>query len=347
MNNEFFEALNLLCKEKEIPIEYMTERIANAILNALKKDYGVQENGVVEIDAATQKFRVAIRKEIVEEVEDPSCQILLADVKSRKKSLKVGDFVDVEVATKEFGRIAAQTAKHVIRQGIREAEKKQMIDMFQSQEHELITALVQKIDPKTGNAVLEIGRNGEVVLPSSEQVPGEVLHENDHIKVYVVEIRASEKGPRAIISRTHPGLVKRLFELEVPEIYQGTVEIKSVSREAGARTKIAVYSANPDVDAQGSCIGAKGVRVNKIVEELAGEKIDIIKYSDDPAAYVAESLAPAQVLSVEILDEQERSCRAVVADNQLSLAIGKDGQNVRLAARLTGWKIDIKPQSQA
>jgi len=347
MNNEFFEALNLLCKEKEIPIEYMTERIANAILNALKKDYGVQENGVVEIDAATQKFRVALRKEIVEEVEDSSCQILLADVKSRKKSLKVGDFVDVEVATKEFGRIAAQTAKHVIRQGIREAEKKQMIDMFQSQEHELITALVQKIDPKTGNAVLEIGRNGEVVLPSSEQVPGEVLHENDHIKVYVVEIRASEKGPRAIISRTHPGLVKRLFELEVPEIYQGTVEIKSVSREAGARTKIAVYSANPDVDAQGSCIGAKGVRVNKIVEELAGEKIDIIKYSDDPAAYVAESLAPAQVLSVEILDEQERSCRAVVADNQLSLAIGKDGQNVRLAARLTGWKIDIKPQSQA
>ena len=347
MNSEFFEALNLLCKEKEIPLEYMTERIANAIQNALKKDYGVQENGIVEIDPVTQKFRVAIRKEIVEEVEDPSCQILLADVKSRKKSLKVGDFVDVEVATKEFGRIAAQTAKHVIRQGIREAEKKQMIDMFQSQEHELLTALVQKIDPKTGNAVLEIGRNGEVTLPLAEQVPGEIIRENDHIKVYVVEIRPSEKGPRAIISRTHPGLVKRLFELEVPEIYQGTVQIKSVSREAGARTKIAVYSSNPDVDAQGSCIGPKGARVNKIVEELAGEKIDIVKYSDDPAAYIAESLAPAQVLSVEILDEEQHTCRAVVADNQLSLAIGKDGQNVRLAARLTGWKIDIKPQSQA
>ena len=284
MNNEFFEALNLLCKEKDIPLTYMTERIANAVLSALKKDYGVQENGIVEIDPETQKFRVAIRKEIVEEVEDPSCQILLADVKSRKKSLKVGDFIDVEVATKEFGRIAAQTAKHVIRQGIREAEKKQMIDMFQSQEHELLTALVQKIDPKTGNAVLEVGRNGEVVLPYSEQVPGEIIRENDHIKVYVVEIRAAEKGPRAIISRTHPGLVKRLFELEVPEIYQGIVEIKSVSRDAGSRTKIAVYSSNPDVDAQGACIGPKGARVNKIVEELAGEKIDIVKYSDDPAA---------------------------------------------------------------
>ena len=347
MNGEFFEALRLLCKEKDIPMDYMVERISAAILNALKRDYGVQENGIVEINAETQRFRVAIRKEIVEEVEDPSCQILLANVKSRKKSLKVGDFVDVEIATKEFGRIAAQTAKHVIRQGIREAERKQLIDMFQSQEHELITALVQKIDPKTGNAVLEIGRSGEVVLPVSEQVPGEVLRENDHIKVYVVEIRATEKGPRAIISRTHPGLVKRLFELEVPEIYEGTVEVKSVSREAGARTKIAVYSKNPDVDAQGSCIGPKGVRVNKIVEELGGEKIDIVKYSDDPAAYIAEALAPAQVLDVEILDLAERSCRATVADNQLSLAIGKDGQNVRLAARLTGWKIDIKSRTQA
>lgn len=347
MNNEFFEALHLLCKEKEIPMEYMTERIANAIQNALKKDYGVQENGIVEIDPVSQKFRVAIRKEIVEEVEDPALQIHLADVKSRKKSLKVGDFVDIEVATKEFGRIAAQTAKHVIRQGIREAEKQQLIHMFQSQEHELITALVQKIEPRTGNAVLEIGRSGEVILPASEQVPGEVLREKDHIKVYVVEIRSSEKGPRAIISRTHPGLVKRLFELEVPEIYEGTVEIKSVSREAGARTKIAVCSSNPDVDAQGSCIGPKGARVNKIVEELGGEKIDIVKYSEDPAAYVAEALAPAQVLDVEILDLEAKSCRATVADNQLSLAIGKDGQNVRLAARLTGWKIDIKSQSQA
>ena len=345
MNGEFFEALHLLCKEKDIPMDYMVERISAAIKNALKRDYNVEDNAIVEIDPQTQKFRVAIRKQIVEEVEDPATQILLANVKSRKKSLKVGDFVETEVATKEFGRIAAQTAKHVIRQGIREAEKRQLIDMFQSQEHELINALVQKVEPKNGNAVLEIGRNGEVVLPASEQVPGEVLHENDHIKVYVVEIRESEKGPRAIISRTHPGLVKRLFELEVPEIYEGTVEIRSVSREAGARTKIAVYSKNPDVDAQGACIGPKGARVNKIVEELNGEKIDIVKYSDDPAAYIAESLAPAQVISVEILDAEARTCRATVAENQLSLAIGKDGQNVRLAARLTGWKIDIKSGS--
>ena len=346
MNAEFFEALGQLCREKEIPMDYMIEKIENAIHNALKRDYEVGDNGIVEIDPETLKFRVAIRKEVVETVEDPATQISLTAAQNIRRSAQVGEFIEQEVATQEFGRIAAQTAKHVIRQGIREAERSQLLSMFQSQEHELITALVQKIDPRTGNATLEIGRSGEVMLPASEQVPGEVLHENDHIKVYVVEVRATEKGPRAIISRTHPGLVKRLFELEVPEIYEGVVEVKSVSREAGARTKIAVWSNNPNVDAQGSCIGPKGVRVNKIVEELGGEKIDIINWSEDPKVYIAQALAPAQVLDVEILDE-ERCCRATVPDNQLSLAIGKDGQNVRLAARLTGWKIDIRSQSQA
>lgn len=346
MNAEFFEALNSLCAEKEIPLDYMIEKITNAIVNALKRDYGVVDNAIVDINPEKQTFRVAIRKEVVEEVEDEATQININVAKSKKKSVKVGDFVERDIATKEFGRIAAQTAKHVIRQGIREAERSQLLNMFQSQEHELITALVEKIDPKTRNATLEIGRSGQVTLPLSEQVPGEVLREGDHIKIYVVEIRATEKGPRAIISRTHPGLVKRLFELEVPEIYDGVVEVKSISREAGARTKIAVYSNNPDVDAQGSCIGPKGVRVNKIVEELGGEKIDIVKYSDNPEEYIAEALAPSQVVSVTAVPE-EKTCRVIVPDNQLSLAIGKDGQNVRLAARLTGWKIDIHPQSQS
>ena len=343
MNAEFFEALKMLEKEKGIPCEYLIEKISNAIVNALKRDYGVTENAIVEIDIDKQKFRVAIRKEIVEEVTNSNTEIQIDEARRICAVPQLGEFAEVEIETKQFGRIAAQTAKHVIRQGIREAERGQMLAQFQSQEHELVTAIVQRVDPKTHAATLEIGK-AEAVLPASEQVPGETLCENDHIKVYVVEVRRADKGPRAMISRTHPGLVKRLFELEVPEIYEGIVEIKSVSREAGSRTKLAVYSKDANVDPVGACIGPKGTRVNEIVNELNGEKIDIIKYSDDPALFISEALSPADVLNVDI-NEALHSCRVIVPDNQLSLAIGKEGQNARLAARLTGWKIDIRPES--
>ena len=344
MNAEFFEALKMLEKEKGIPCEYLIEKISNAIVNALKRDYGVTENAIVEIDIDKQKFRVAIRKEIVEEVTNSNTEIQIDEARRICAVPQLGEFAEVEIETKQFGRIAAQTAKHVIRQGIREAERGQMLAQFQSQEHELVTAIVQRVDPKTHAATLEIGK-AEAVLPASEQVPGETLCENDHIKVYVVEVRRADKGPRAMISRTHPGLVKRLFELEVPEIYEGIVEIKSVSREAGSRTKLAVYSKDANVDPVGACIGPKGTRVNEIVNELNGEKIDIIKYSDDPALFISEALSPADVINVDI-NEALHSCRVIVPDNQLSLAIGKEGQNARLAARLTGWKIDIRPESQ-
>ncbi|MPN20326.1 Transcription termination/antitermination protein NusA [bioreactor metagenome] len=247
--------------------------------------------------------------------------------------------------SREFSRVAAQTAKHVIRQGIREAERGQILEEFQKKFQELVTAKVYRIDPVTGNAILEIGKN-EALLPKSEQVPGEVLNEGDLIKVYVVDIRSSEKGgPKVMISRTHPGLVKRMFETEVPEIYDGVVEIKAVSREAGSRTKIAVYSADENVDPVGSCIGPKGLRVGKIVDMLGGEKIDIVKYDEDPAKFISAALAPADVVSVTIDTNAPNSCHVTVPDDQLSLAIGNKGQNARLAAKLTGWKIDIQPES--
>ena len=246
--------------------------------------------------------------------------------------------------TKEFGRIAAQTARNIIRQGIRDGERGQMMQEFQSKHQELVTALVERIDPRTGAATLRIGK-AEAVLPKSEQVGGEELKEGDHVKVYVVDVRETEKGPRAMISRTHPDLVKRLFETEVPEIYDGTVEIKAVSREAGSRTKLAVVSHNADVDAVGACIGARGARVSSIVNELGGEKIDIVEYSDDPAKFIASALSPATVLSVVTAEDGSHACRVTVPDSQLSLAIGNKGQNARLAAKLTGWKIDIKPES--
>ena len=261
-----------------------------------------------------------------------------------RKSAKVGGTIDIPLKTKDFGRIVAQTAKHVIRQGIREAERGQILQEFQSKNQELLTAKVSRIDPVTGNITLEIGKN-EAILPKSEQVPGEVFHEGDTTKIFVVDVKDGTKGPKIMISRTHPGLVRRLFETEVPEIFDGTIEIMSVSREAGSRTKIAVYSKDEDVDPVGACIGPRGQRVSNIVEALGGEKIDIVKYSEDPKEFVAAALAPSDVVSVEILDEDAKACRATVPDDQLSLAIGNKGQNVRLAAKLTSWKIDIKPES--
>lgn len=343
-NKEFFEALALMEQEKGISAEYLAEKIENAIVTAVKKEYGGREIVFCDIDLEKQKMKVYVRKEVVEEIEDTYSQLNEEQAKTYKKSAKVGDHIDIALDTKKFGRIMAQTCKHVIRQGIKEAEKGQTLAEFQSRNRELVTAVVERIDPKTGNATINIGR-GEAVLLKSEQVPDEVLREGDHIKVYVVDVKDTEKGPKAIISRTHPGLVKRLFEMEVPEIFDGTIEIKAVSRQAGVKSKLAVYSANEEIDAVGACIGQRGARVNKIVEELSGEKIEIVKYSEDPVLFISEALSPAKVVSVEVISEDPKACRATVPDSQLSLAIGNKGQNVRLAARLTGWKIDIRPES--
>ncbi len=344
MNTEFFEALAQLEKEKGIPEGYLLEKIKNAIVIAVRRDYGAEENVLVDIDPATGKFAVALRMQVVEEVENPAEQLTLDQAKTYSKRAKIGGTVDIKLETKQFGRIAAQTAKHIIRQGIREAERGMMLEEFQSRQHEIVTGVVSRIDERKGLVSVEIGKF-ETILPRSEQVQSEVLHEGDRIKVYVVDVLGGEKGPKIMISRTHPGLVKRLFEMEVPEIFDGTVEIKAVSREAGSRTKIAVCSDNKDVDAVGACIGPKGVRVSKIVDELGGEKIDVVKYSDVPEEFIAAALSPANIVSVQITDEEQRACKVTVPDEQLSLAIGNKGQNARLAAKLTGFKIDIRPES--
>ncbi len=341
---EFFAALKMMEEEKGVPQQYLAEKIANAIVVALRKDYGGNDIVTCTIDPEKMVFAVTVRKEVVDEVEDPISQILRDEaVKIDSKAVENG-FVDIKLDTKQFGRIVAQTAKHVIRQGIREAERGQTMAEFQNHNRELLTAVVQQIDPRTGNATVTIGKV-ETILPKLEQVPGEELYEGDHIKVYVVDVKETEKGPKVMISRTHPGLVKRLFETEVPEIFDGTIEIKSISRQAGSRSKLAVYSPNPDVDPVGACIGQRGARVNTIVEELKGEKIDIVKYSEDPVLFIGEALSPAKVVSVEIESENPKVCRVTVPDAQLSLAIGNKGQNARLAAKLTGWKIDIRPES--
>lgn len=343
-NKEFFEALRIMESEKGIPAEFIADKISTAIITAVRKEYGSRDIVFCDIDCEKQKFSVYLKKNVVETIEDEYADILLEDALKHSKRSKVGSTVNIKLDTKHFGRIVAQTAKHVIRQGIRDVERDQALAEFQSRNRELVTAVVQRIDPKTGNASLTIGHS-EAMLPRLEQVPGEVLHEGDHIKVYIVDVKDTEKGPKVMLSRTHPGLVKRLFENEVPEIYDGTIEIKAISRQAGSRTKMAVWSENSEIDAVGACIGPKGARVNNIVEELAGEKIDIVKYSEDPVLFVSEALSPSKVLGVEIISEEPRSCRATVPDSQLSLAIGNGGQNVRLAVKLTGWNIDIRPES--
>lgn len=344
MNKEFFEAVKLMEKEKGIPAEYLYEKIQNAIVVAVRKDYNGKDVVVCDIDPEKSEMNVFLRKNVVDEIEDEDTDITVEDAQTYQPGAALGDVISIRLETKDFGRIAAQTAKHVIRQGIREAERGQIMVEFQSKQQELVTAKVQSIDPVTGNVTLEIGK-AEAILPKGEQVPDEEFAEGQLIKVFIVDVKETEKGPKAMISRTHPGLVKRLFETEVPEIYDGTVTIEAVSREAGARSKIAVDSKDENVDAIGACIGPRGSRVNKIVELLGGEKIDIITYSENPAEFVASALAPAKVLQVEIDDPSVKACRVTVPDNQLSLAIGNKGQNARLAARLTGWKIDIKPES--
>lgn len=344
MSKEFFEAVKMLSAEKGIPEDYMYEKISAAIIVAAKHDYNGKEIVHCDIDPEKQKIKVYVRKNVVEEIEDPDTDLTLEQAQQIRKSAKVGKTIDIPLKTKNFGRIVAQTAKHVIRQGIKEAERGQMLREFQSKNQELLTAKVVRVDPVSGNVVLEIGKS-EAILPKAEQVPGETLVEGEMIKIFVVDVKDAGKGPKVMISRTHPGLVRRLFETEVPEIFDGTIEIMSVSREAGSRTKIAVLSKDDEVDPVGSCIGTRGQRVSNVVDALGGEKIDIVKYSTDPAEFVAAALAPSDVISVEILDEEAKSCRATVPDDQLSLAIGNKGQNVRLAAKLTSWKIDIKPES--
>ncbi len=326
----------------------MMEKITQALVSAYRRDHeGVGDNLTVEANEETGVVRMFLKKEVVEEVDNPGTEISLEEARLSLPRVELGDTIRIEVKPKNFGRIAAQTARQVIIQGIREAEQGMIYDEFTSKEHEILTGIITRIDPRSGAVALRIGSGSEsteAYLSVNEQVRGETYQEGSRLRVYVVEVRRSTKGPQVLISRTHPGLVKRLFELEVPEIYDGTVEVKSIAREAGSRTKLAVWSADPNVDPIGACVGPRGQRVNTIVEELKGEKMDIIKYSDDPAEYIAAALSPADVISVEPLPDG-KSCRVVVPDDQLSLAIGKEGQNARLAAKLTGYKIDIKPAS--
>ncbi len=345
---EIFAALAMLEKERGIPQNFMMGKIIQALTTAYKRDHEGVENVIVDVDEERHELKMFVQKEIVDEVEFPGTQISLAEAKALSAKNEVGGMVNLPVKNVEFGRIAAGNGKQVIIQGLREAEHGMVYDEFNSKQHEILTGTVTRIDPRYGNVHLRIvgpsGESTEAVLPVNEQVQGEELVEGQMVKVYLVEVRRSTRGPQVVISRTHPGLVKRLFELEVPEIFDGTVEIRSISREPGNRTKMAVWSADENVDPIGACVGPRGQRVNAIVDELQGEKIDIIKYSEDPAEFIAAALAPADVVSVQLADEG-KACRVVVPDDQLSLAIGKEGQNARLAARLTGYKIDIKPAS--
>lgn len=342
MNNDFRDAIMLFQKEKGINEDQLCEKICNAVAVAARKEFGVKEGITCELDKTDYELHIFMHKLVVEEVFDENTEISVEDAQFYKEGALPDDTVAVPLKIENLGRIAAQTVKHTVRQGVREIEHEQVLQEFQSRNREIVTAKVMNVDPVTGDATVEIGKS-ETLLPKKEQVPGEKLAQGDLIKIYIVDVKSTEKGPKIMISRVHTGLVKRLFEQEVPEIYDGSVEIRSVSREAGSRTKIAVYSKDENVDAIGSCIGPKGSRVNKVIELLGGEKIDIVKYSDDPAEYIGAALAPAEIVSVEILDETARSCRVTVPEAQLSLAIGNKGQNARLAARLTGWKIDIKP----
>ena len=348
MNAEIFAALAQLEKERGIPQSYMVEKITQALVAAYKKDKdGYTDNVFVEVK--DNDMHMYVQKEVVDDVITPATEITLDAARRISKTAQLGDLVNVDVQTKDFGRIAAQTAKQVIIQGIREAERGMVFDTFSSKEHEILTGTVLRIEPATNDMTIRIGGGNDktdAMLSASEQVRTEYYHEGDLIRVYVVEVRRSTKGPQVIVSRTHPGLVKRLFELEVPEIASGLVEIKSIAREAGSRTKIAVFASQDGIDPVGACVGPRGGRVGAVVEELHGEKMDIIVWSEDPAKFVASALSPADVKSVTILPGSTKACRVIVPDDQLSLAIGKEGQNARLAARLTGYKIDIKPASQ-
>lgn len=342
MNKELIEALNALEKEKEISKEKLLSAIETSLLTACKNHFGKADNFKVTINRETGDFKVIAEKEVVDDVTDDTTQISLADAKMINAKYDIGDMVNIEVKSKDFGRIAIQVAKNVILQTIREEERNVLFDQYSSKEKEVVTGVVQRYVGK--NVIINLGKV-DATLNESEMVRGETFKPNDRVKVYVFEVKNGNKGPKILVSRTHPELVKRLFEAEVAEVRDGTVEIMNVAREAGSRTKIAVWSSNPDVDPVGACVGINGARVNAVVEELGGEKIDIVAWNENAAYLIENALSPAKVVSV-IADDEAKTARVVVPDYQLSLAIGKEGQNARLAAKLTGFKIDIKSESQ-
>ena len=342
MNTELLEALTILEKEKDISKETLLDAIENSLINACKNHFGKADNIKVIMDRETCDYQLIQEKTVVDEVMDDVEEISLEDAKNIDKKYEIGDIVQIPVESKSFGRIATQNAKNLILQKIREEERKVIYDQYFEKEKDIVTGIVQRYVGR--NISVNLGKV-DAMLTENEQVKGEVFQPTERIKLYVVEVKNTTKGPKILVSRTHPELVKRLFESEVSEVKDGTVEIMGISREAGSRTKLAVLSHNADVDAVGACIGSRGARVSNIVNELNGEKIDIIEYSEDPAKFIAASLSPADVLSVVVTDEDARACRVTVPDSQLSLAIGNKGQNARLAAKLTGWKIDIKPES--
>lgn len=341
--NELLEALIQLEREKGISMDMLVETLEAALITAFKKNFGSNAQNVrVDINHLSSHIRVYSRKDVVEEVSDDFIEISLAEAKLIDPNFEIGDVYEEEVTPRDFGRIAAQTAKQVVVQRIREAERTVIYDEYISRESEIVTGMVQRVNK--GTIYINLGKIEAVLLPS-EQIPIEVYDQGERIKTFIVEVKKTSKGPQIVVSRTHPGLVKRLFELEVPEIHDGVVQIKGISREAGSRTKLAVYSADPNVDPVGSCVGQKGNRVQNIVDELRGEKIDIIEWSEDPKIFISNALSPSEVLDVIERPEKD-SALVIVPDHQLSLAIGKEGQNARLAAKLTGWKIDIKSDSQ-
>ena len=342
-NNELLEALNILEKEKNISKDTLLEAIENSLITACKNHFGKSDNVKVNMNPETCEYHVFQEKTVVEQVEDPCTEISLANARMEDSKYELGDIVNVEVKSKEFGRIATQNAKNVILQKIREEERKVLYSQYYSMEKDVVTGIVQRYVGK--NVSINLGKV-DAILTENEQVKGEVFQPTERIKVYILEVKATPKGPKILVSRTHPELVKRLFESEVTEVKDGIVEIKSIAREAGSRNKIAVWSNDPDVDPVGACVGMNGARVNAIVNELRGEKIDIINWNENPAMLIENALSPAKVISV-IADDEEKTAKVVVPDYQLSLAIGKEGQNARLAARLTGFKIDIKSETQA
>lgn len=347
MDKKFFAAVNVLQKEKKIPADALYEKIANAFVIAASRTRRTKDNIFCEIKPEEYSVNLYVRKTVVptdDDVMDPEIEVSVGEAQKYRAGAIADDIVSIPLEIEDFGRIAAQTVKHTLRQGIREIEHDKVLKEYKGKEKEIVTAKVKDIDAKTNSLTLEIG-DAEAILPKNEQIPGETYTIGQLLQIYIVEVRSTEKGPKVMISRTHPGFVKRLFEKEVPEIFDGTIEVKGVSREAGSRTKIAVWSKEENVDPVGSCIGQRGNRVSTIVNILAGEKIDIVKYSENPEEFVAAALAPAEILKVEVINESAKSCQVTVPDTQLSLAIGNKGQNARLAAKLTGWKIDIKPES--
>lgn len=343
MNSQLFDAIDALAKEKGIEKEILLEALEAALISAYKKNFKSATNVRVELDEEKGSMQIFSRKTVVEEVEDEQQEVTLEEAQSIDPNYELGDVIEVKVTPKDFGRIAAQAAKQVVTQRVREAERGVIYNEYIDREEDVMTGIIQRHDSRF--VYVDLGKI-EAKLPTSEQMSNEQYHAHERIKVYVTKVENTNKGPQILISRSHPGLLVRLFEMEVPEIYDGIVEIKSVAREAGDRSKIAVYAEDPEVDPVGSCVGQKGQRVQAIVDELNGEKIDIVEWSEDPTVYVSNALSPSKVIDV-ILDEEERATTVIVPDYQLSLAIGKRGQNARLAAKLTGWKIDIKSESEA